>query len=107
MNRTELTVLVASTFMVAILIGWILRWLYGRIGQAGLSTSGGSNDLAARLLAAEADRDAAFQDRDETVGDMKKRLVQTEAELKAAMEGLGDARRDADAIRRQLAERNG
>jgi len=107
MNRTELTVIVAATFMVAILIGWILRWLYSRIGQAGLSTSGGSNDLAARLHAAEEARDAAYLDRDQTVGDMKKRLVQTEAELKAAMEGLGDARRDADAIRRELAEVRG
>ena len=107
MNRTELTVLVAATFMVAILIGWILRWLYGRIGQAGLETSGGSNELASRLHAAEEARDAAYQDRDQTVGDMKKRLVQTEAELKAAMDGLGDARREADAIRRELAELRG
>ncbi len=107
MNRTELTLLVAATFMVAILIGWILRWLYSRLGQAGLETSGNSNELAARLLKAEEDRDAAYRDRDETLADMKKRLVQTEAELSAAMEGLGDARRDAESMRRELAEMRG
>lgn len=104
MNRTELTVLVAATFMVAILIGWALRWLYGRMGQAGLQTTGGSNDLAARLHAAEEARDAAYKDRDQTIGEMKKKLVQTEAELQAAMEGLGDARRDAEAMRREISE---
>ncbi len=101
MNRTELTVLVSATFMIAILIGWILRWLYTRIGQAGLATGAGSNDLAARLHAAEEARDAAVADRDETIADMKRRLVQTEAELAAAMDGLGAARREADAARRQ------
>jgi len=107
MNRTELTVLVAATFMVAILIGWILRWLYGRIGQAGLSTGSASNELASRLHAAEEARDAAFKERDETLGEMKRKLVQTEAELSAAMDGLGTARRDADALRRQLNEIKG
>lgn len=107
MNRTELTLLVAATFMLAILIGWILRWGYSRLGQAGLANSGNSNELAARLLKAEEDRDAAYRDRDETLADMKKRLVQTEAELSAAMEGLGDARRDAEAMRRELSEMRG
>lgn len=104
MNRTELTVVVAAAFVAAVMIGWMLRWLYSRIGRAGLSTTGASNDLAERLHAAEEARDAAFQDRDETIADMKRRLVQTEAELSAAMEGLGDARRDAEGLRTQLEE---
>jgi len=104
MNRTELTALVAATFIFAILIGWTLRWMYTRIGQAGLATSGRSNDLASRLHAAEEARDEAFRDRDDTIGEMKRKLVQTEAELAAAMEGLGDARRDAQAMRQQLSE---
>ena len=107
MNRTELTVLVASTFMVAILIGWILRWLYSRIGQAGLNAGTASNELAARLQEAEIARDEAFKERDETLGEMKRKLVQTEAELSAAMDGLATARRDADAIRRELNEMRG
>ena len=105
MNRTELTIIIAGAFTLAVLLGWILRWLYSRLGRAGLEASGGtSNDLAARLHAAEEARDAAFKDRDDGLADMKRRLVQTEAELSAAMEGLGDARRVAENLREQLAE---
>lgn len=106
MNRTELTVLVASTFMIAILIGWLLRWLFTRINRSGLS-SGHSNDLAARLHAAEEARDKAYADRDATVKDVQNRLAQTEAELAAAMDGLGGARREADSLRQQIAEMRG
>lgn len=103
MNRTELTVLVASTFMIAILIGWVLRWLFSRINRSGLG-GGHSNDLAARLHASEEARDKAYSERDATVKDVQNRLAQTEAELSAAMEGLGNARREADDLRRQIAE---
>ena len=102
MNRTELTLLVAATFLFAVLIGWVLRWLFVRINQTGLDSSAGSNDLAARLHEAEEERDRAIADRDAAIKGIQNRLAQTEAELAAAMEGLGDARRDSDALRREL-----
>lgn len=103
MNRTELTFLVAATFMIAILIGWTLRWIFTRINQSGLNNIG-SNDLAARLHTAEEERDAAFADKEAVVREVQNKLVQTEAELAAAMEGLGDARREANDLRMEIAD---
>lgn len=103
MNRTELTILVAAAFLIAVLIGWTLRWFFTRLNQASLGGAAtGSNDLAARLYAAEEARDQAITESDAKVREVQNKLVQTEAELAAAMEGLGDARRDADALRNEL-----
>lgn len=107
MNRTELTVLVAGTFLVAIALGWTLRWLFTRINRTALNGSEGSNDLAARLYAAEEAQASAIAESDARVREMQNKLVQTEAELEAAMDGLGDARRDADALRNELMDLKG
>lgn len=105
MNSTELTLAIAAAFMIAVLIGWTLRWLFSRLNQSSANITAGSNELAARLHTAEEARDAAFRERDEAVRDLRNRLDQTEAELAAAMDGLGNARREAEALRAQLNDR--
>lgn len=105
MNRTELTLAIAGTFLVAVLIGWTLRWIFSRLNQSSATITAGSNELAARLHTAEEARDAAFRERDETVRELKNKLDQTEAELTAAMDGLGQARREAAALRDQYEDR--
>ena len=107
MNRIELTLLIAGTFLLAVLLGWLLRWGYTRINEASLKSPRMSNELAARALAAEEARDLAVKDRDDTIADYKNRLRETEAELAAAMEGLGAARRDAEHLRHELSSHRG
>lgn len=107
MGRTELTFIVAGIFVVAVLLGWILRWGFGRVRYMSQARPGIATDMASRLHAAEQARDAAVGDRDEAIADMKNRLRETEAELTAAMDGLGNARREADNLRAELAELQG
>jgi chromosome segregation ATPase len=101
MNRTELTLLIAGSILLAVLIGWTLRWFFVRLTNAG-SHPAGSNELAARLHDAEEARDAAFAERDSAISELRNKLGQTEAELRAAMDGLGDARREAEDLRATL-----
>ena len=107
MGRTELTLIVAGAFLGAVLLGWLLNWGFTRIRHASQTSADVTNDMASRLHAAEEARDAAFGERDEAVSDMKNRLRETEAELAAAMDGLGNARREADNLRAELADLRG
>lgn len=107
MNRTELTLIIAGTFLAAVLLGWILRWGFTRINQASLNSPKMSNELAARAHAAEEARDEALADRDRTIADFQNRYRELEAELAAAMDGLGNARREADQLRAALSDARG
>jgi len=74
--------------------------------DAGLGSAGSdpqtSSELAENLHLAEQDRDAAFAERDRAISEMRNRLDQTEAELRAAMDGLGNARREAEELRSEV-----
>lgn len=96
MNRTELTILLSVTFLLAVGLGWTMRWVFSRINRAGLGMSGGeNNDMAARLHAAEEASANAAAEAATQVRDMQNKLRETEAELAAAMDGLREARRQA------------
>lgn len=101
MNRTELTLLITGTLLLAMTLGWAMRWVYQRMTSAG-SDPQTSTELAENLHLAEQDRDAAFAERDRAIGEMRNRLDQTEAELRAAMDGLGNARREAEELRSEV-----
>lgn len=101
MNRTELTLIIAGTILLSVLIGWALHWGFHRIKGTSLG-SGGDNEMAARLHAAEEARDAAYTEANAAVEDMRRKLAQTEAELEAAMDGLSNARREAIDLRAEL-----
>lgn len=101
MNRTELTVLIAAVILAAIAVGWLLHWGFAKVRKASLG-SGGDNEMAARLLAAEEARDTAYREAEDKVLEMRNKLVQTEAELEAAMDGLSNARREAIDLRAEL-----
>ena len=103
MNETELTMVVAAALLLAILIGWTLRWFFARLNRAANDTSIGSNELAARLHTAEEARDAAVREREDAVRELKNRLDQAEAELQATMDGLRFARQETETLRDELA----
>ena len=101
MNRTELTLLLTAVLLAAVLTGWFLHWGFTRINRLSLSGGGSGNDLAARLHAAEEAQAEAIRDRDRTAAEYNNRLRETEAELAAAMDGLGAARRELEELRSQ------
>ena len=106
MGRIELTLLIAGTIVLAVLAGWVLRVFYVRMARAGTGNAG-SNELAAQLQAAEAERNEAIKERDMSVRELRNKLGQTEAELSAAMDGLGNARREVEELRAEMERMRG
>jgi hypothetical protein len=99
MNRSEFIIATAIVLFVAFLFGWFAHWLIHRFTRISDAEMGEVDRLAHELHEAEEARDEAirwFQDRE---AKLENRLVQTEAELKAAMEGLREARAEAEDLR--------
>ena len=53
MDRNELTLAIAGALVAAFLLGWMLRWAFGRLNAAGPRNAARTADIAARLHAAE------------------------------------------------------
>ena len=99
MNRTEFILATAAILFVAFAMGWFARWLVGRFARVGQSDMGEVDRLASQLHEAEEQRDEAVHYFQQREAQYESRIAQAEAELAAAMEGLRDARREADDLR--------
>ena len=102
MNQMELTVTIAVGLFAAILLGWCLRWIYGLLNPPEAPQPKADSEWAEYALACEAQRDEAQSKLSEIERDLTTKLNQANAELQAAMDGLGAARRDAQAVRAEL-----
>ncbi|MDJ0627873.1 MAG: hypothetical protein QNJ44_06400 [Rhodobacter sp.] len=99
MSRTEFIAITAIILFVAFVLGWFAHWLVHRFARVSQSEMGELDKLAQSLHEAEEQRDQAvayFQQRE---AEMTNQLAQTEAELRAAMDGLRDARQEAEELR--------
>lgn len=99
MNRSELTLVIAGALVLALLIGWTLRWMLGRLDAAGPGNAARAADLAARLHDAEDARARAEARLAAVERDLTGRLAQLESELNAALDRLDTAQAQGDAIR--------
>ena len=99
MNRYEFIIATAIIVFVAFALGWFANWLIHRFLRVAQSEMGELDRMAQQLHEAEEQRDqtvAYFQQRE---ADMSNQLSQTEAELRAAMDGLRVARHEAEELR--------
>lgn len=99
MNRTEFIVVTAAILFVAFAMGWFAHWLIHRFTRVSDTEMGELDKMAQALHEAEEQRDQAvayFQQRE---AEMTNQLAQTEAELRAAMDGLREARHEAEELR--------
>ena len=99
MNRYEFIIATAIILFVAFALGWFANWLIHRFLRVAQSEMGELDRMAQQLHEAEEQRDqtvAYFQQRE---ADMSNQLSQTEAELRAAMDGLRVARHEAEELR--------
>ncbi|WP_308915762.1 hypothetical protein [Jannaschia sp. LMIT008] len=106
MNRTEFVVAIAVILFLAFALGWFASWLVGRLGRV---TQDGMTDLdtmAQQLHDAEEQRDEAIAYLHHREAELERKLTQTEAELRAAMEGLGEARRESSDLRAYIESMN-
>ncbi|WP_102107835.1 hypothetical protein [Oceaniglobus roseus] len=99
MNRTEFIIATAIVLFVAFMLGWFASWLVHRLSRVSQSDIGELDNLAQQLHEAEQTRDEAIAYVQSREAEMNNQLAQTEAELRAAMEGLRDARHEAEELR--------
>ncbi|MEM9709556.1 MAG: hypothetical protein AAF871_12300 [Pseudomonadota bacterium] len=99
MNRAEFIVTTAAILFVAFLLGWFAHWLVSRLTRVTRSEMDELDKMAQSLHDAEETRDQAILYQEQREAELTNQLHQTEAELKAAMEGLRDARREAEELR--------
>ncbi|MCB1336099.1 MAG: hypothetical protein KDK10_01085 [Maritimibacter sp.] len=99
MNRTEFIIVTAIILFVAFLLGWFTHWITHRFTRVASSDMGEIDRLAQALHEAEETRDQAITYLQKREAEMTNNLQQTEAELRAAMDGLRDARHEAEELR--------
>ena len=100
MDRNELMLAIAGALFGALLLGWILHWMFARINRAeGPRSFRRAADMASRLHAAEIARGRAETRLAEVEGDLRQRLADTERELETALRSLDRERARAEEIR--------
>ena len=99
MNRSEFIIATAIILFVAFALGWFASWLVNRFTRVTKAEIGELDKMAQALHEAEETRDQAITYLQQREAEITNQLSQTEAELAAAMEGLREARQEAEALR--------
>jgi len=106
MNRTEFIVATAIILFVAFSLGWFASWLVNRFTRVSKAEIGELDRMAQALHEAEETRDQAITYLQQREAEITNQLSQTEAELRAAMDGLRDARQEAEEMRTYIERQN-
>ncbi len=106
MNRIEFIVVTTIILFVAFVLGWFAHWLIHRFARVASGDMGEIDRMAQSLHEAEETRDQAITYLQQREAEMSNQLHQTEAELRAAMDGLRDARQEAEELRAYIEQMN-
>ncbi len=104
MDQQKLTLTIAAALFAAIVLGWILRWIFDMLNPPPPPEPIADSEWAEYAKACETEREATQARLDEVERDLGGRLTQAQAELDAAMDGLGDARREVRELQMKLDE---
>jgi hypothetical protein len=99
MNRLEFIVATSIILFVAFGLGWFSYWILHRFSRIGAADMNEVDRLAQALHEAEESRDQALIYIEQREAELSNQITQTEAELRAAMDGLRDARHEAEEMR--------
>lgn len=99
MNRTEFIIVTAIILMAAFAMGWFAHWLIHRFTRVAGGDMAEMDRLSQMLHEAEETRDQAILYLEQREAELMNQIAQNEAELRAAMEGLRDARAEAEEMR--------
>lgn len=106
MNRTEFVIATAIILIVAFTLGWFASWLLHRLTRVTRADMGELEQMAQSLHDAEEMRDQAITYIEQREAELTNQISQTEAELRAAMDGLRDARHEAEELRNYIERMN-
>lgn len=99
MSRIEFIIATAIVLFIAFCMGWFANWLVHRFTRVAQSDVDQLERMSQELHEAEETRDQAITYLQQREAELTNQLNQTEAELSAAMEGLRDARHEAEELR--------
>lgn len=99
MNRAEFIIAIAIILFLAFALGWLAHWLIARFSQVSSADLNEMDTLAKALHDAEETRDQAIAYLQQREAELTGQLSQTEAELRAAMDGLREARQEGEELR--------
>ena len=102
MNRLEFIVATSIILFVAFGLGWFSYWILHRFSRIGAADMNEVDRLAQALHEAEETRDQALIYMEQREAELTNQIAQTEAELRAAMDGLRDARQEAEEMRAHI-----
>ena len=102
MTRTEFILMTAVILFVAFCMGWFANWLVHRFTRVAQSDVDQLERMSQELHEAEETRDQAITYLQQREAEITNQLAQTEAELRAAMDGLREARQECEELRNQL-----
>lgn len=102
MNRTEFILVTAIVLFLAFALGWFAYWLLHRFTRVTQADMGELDRMAQALHEAEEMRDQAITYLQQREAELTNQLSQSEAELRAAMDGLREARYEAEELRNML-----
>lgn len=107
MSRTEFVIATAIILFVAFCLGWFANWLISRFTRVAAADIGELERMSQELHEAEETRDQAITYLQQREAELTNQLSQTEAELRAAMDGLRDARQEAEEMRGWIERQQG
>jgi len=102
MNRSEFVIVTMIVLSAAFALGWFVNWLVHRFTRVTQADLGELERMAQALHEAEETRDQAIAYIHHRDDEVRRETAQLQAELRAAMEGLRDARHEAAALRHHI-----
>ena len=99
MSRTEFIIATAIILFVCCCLGWFANWLVHRFTRVAAGDVAELDRMSQELHEAEETRDQAITYLQQREAELTNQLSQTEAELRAAMDGLRDARHETEELR--------
>ncbi|SDF29476.1 hypothetical protein [Limimaricola pyoseonensis] len=106
MNRTEFIIATAVILFAAFALGWFASWLVNRFTRVTRADIGELDRMAQALHEAEETRDQAITYAEDREAELTGQIKQSEAELRAAMEALREARGEAEELRAWIERQN-
>jgi len=99
MSRIEFIIATAIILFVCFCLGWFANWLVHRFTRVAAGDVAELDRMSQELHEAEETRDQAITYLQQREAELTNQLSQTEAELRAAMDGLRDARHETEELR--------
>lgn len=91
MTKNTMIITIMIVLIVTFILGWVARWLFERLNA---NSPLASDEAMTRMMAAEAALESRELEFSATEAQYASAYSQLEAELEAAMSGLGAARRE-------------